>query len=94
MVINAFGLSETFGNKTSLKPFNRAIRAMLDFVEPFAANGLLLERESGKGPCISEFQGINFRLHGLLPLGIRFSLCKRTGFHNATDLANKGQMFG
>lgn len=82
MVINAFDLGETFSNKTSLTPFNRVVRTMLDFEDPFATNGLLPGRENGKGPCVGGFLGINFRLHSLLPSEIKFSFCKRTRFHS------------
>ncbi|CAL2268145.1 unnamed protein product [Prunus armeniaca] len=41
MVVKTFSLSVSFGHEMSLIALNSAIRAMLDFIDPFASNGLL-----------------------------------------------------
>ena len=92
MVVKTFSLSVPFGHETSLVALNGAIGAMLDFIDPFAANRLLPRWKRSEGPSLIGFQSGKFRLHSLLPVGIRNSLCKSVGFHWPTNIGNESKV--
>ena len=67
LIVNPIFLSISLGNKTSLIPFNRAIRFGLDLVDSFAANGRFTMRQINQVPSMSLFQSLKFLCHCLLP---------------------------
>ena len=66
-IVNPIFLSISLSNKTSLIPFNRAIRFGLDLLDPFAANGRFTMRQINQIPGMSLLQNLKFLCHCLLP---------------------------
>jgi hypothetical protein len=67
LIVNPIFLSISFGNKTSLIPFNRAIKFGLDLVDPFATNGRFTMRQINQVLSMSLLQSLKFLCHCLLP---------------------------
>ena len=67
LIVNPIFLSISLGNKTSLIPFNRAIRFGLDLVDPFATNDRFTMRQINQVPSMTFLQNLKFLCHCLLP---------------------------
>ena len=74
LIVNPIFLSIFLGNKTSLIPFNRAIRFGLDLVDSFAAIGRFTMRQINQVPSLSLLQSLKFLCHCLLPKRVSTSL--------------------
>jgi hypothetical protein len=77
LIVNPIFLSISLGNKTSLIPFNSAIRFGLDPVDSFTTNGKFTTRQINQILCMSLFQSLKFLYHCLLPK--RISTCLTIG---------------
>ncbi|GMQ09800.1 hypothetical protein CsSME_00053057 [Camellia sinensis var. sinensis] len=83
LIINTILLQETLGNQQSFISLERTIRMGLDFIDPFATNRILADREGNQCPSVSLQQGKQLIFHSLYPIriltGLLVSLrfCKR-----------------
>ncbi|CAL9026998.1 unnamed protein product [Prunus brigantina] len=94
MIIQALGLSKTFGNKAGFVALDRTISTVFDIVHPLAVNGKFTRRQRSKGPSVIVSKSSKFGVHSLTPARIAVSLCKIGRFYTSTDGVNKRKMFG
>lgn len=68
----------TSSNQSSLVAICPAVKASFDLVDPSGGDGLLVDRERYQGPGMIVVNGIDFGLHGGLPVrvGVGFLECK------------------
>ena len=77
LIVNPIFLSISLGDKTSLTPFNSAIRFGLDLLDPFATNDKFTTRQINQIPSVCLLQSLKFLCHCLLPK--RISTCLTIG---------------
>ena len=89
MIVDTFQLGEALGHQPRFIPFNRAIRLMLDFIDPSTTNWYLARRESGKSPSTIGLERRQLRLHCISPFWNSSSFRIRVGFSDSTNLSNE-----
>ena len=66
LIVNPILLSISLGNKTSLIPFNSAIRFGIDLIDSFITNDRFTMRQINQIPNVSLLQSLKFLYHCLL----------------------------
>ena len=74
LIVNLIFLNISLGNKTSLIPFNSAIRFDLNLVDPFTTNDRFTTRQINQIPSVCLLQSLKFLCHCLLPKRISIGL--------------------
>ena len=73
-VVDTFMLIKPLCNKKGFVVFNSAIRIVLNLEYPFAANGMVAQRERYDGPSIISLKCGDFGFLGFDPFGVLTSL--------------------
>lgn len=78
--INTTYLVKTLGDQSGFIPINGAIFMLLQFLNPFVANNLLMSRPWNQAPSFVGQQSVNLLVHGLAPQSRGNSLGVTRGF--------------
>ena len=79
LIVNSICLRKTFGNQSCLVPANRPISIVLYFVNPLAANSLLIMRQRHQIPSVVCIQGSHLFIHSCFPIFMPCCILKTCG---------------
>jgi hypothetical protein len=79
-VVNSTLLIKTFGNYPSFEAFNASIRMLLDLINSFVTNNILVQRTRAKSPGLISKESIKFSSHGYPPVMKLNGLRETSGF--------------